>query len=137
MMNTDTDIMDQVRRFSREFVERHYPEEILYFDVAWEIYEKALKGDKNSGGTLTAKELRGPTVRDSRRFKTGLKGSDTIMAPRVLRAFHLLFCMAQGTESGSGERCKQEMLQLLLQERFSLEFSTEIVDFFIEKRDDQ
>ncbi len=147
-MITTKDVMDQVRRYSREFVGRHYPDEAPYFGIAWETYEKTLQSSMNGGvggGGLahnarrpTIKDLRGPTVRSSRESVLRLEGDGTLMALKTIRAFHILFAtMTQTMESKNSERSRQEMLQLLLQRKFSPEFSEEIVDFFMEQRDEQ
>ena len=132
-MKVDREVMNQVRRCSKEFIEKEYPEEALYFDIAWTTYSKALQGNPSaySGRILTINDLRKPTVRDLRKPTVRLGGSSTIMAPRVIRAFHILF-LNQRMESEPDENHKQEMLQLLSQEKFSSEFSTKVVNFFVE-----
>ncbi len=138
-MKVDRDIMNQVKRCAKEFVEKEYPEEALYFDIAWTTYSKALQGNPStsSGRILTIKDLRKPTVRDLRKPTVRLGGSSTIMAPRVIRAFHILFTTNQRMESEPNENHKQEMLQLLSQEKFSTEFSTKVVNFFMENGNSQ
>ena len=130
-MNVDKEIMNQVKLYAQEFVEREYPEEAPYFDIAWETYRKALQDESNTGPRrmLTVRDLKKPTVRLSR--------SSPIMAPRVIRAFHILFTVTDRVESESRKRSKQEMLQFFSQEKFSFEFSMKIVDFFTERRDSQ
>lgn len=146
-MITTKDVMDQVKYYSREFVGKHYPDEAPYFGIAWEAYEKTLQTSMNGGlgGGLahnarrpTIKDLRGPTVRGSRESVPRLEEDGTLMALKTIRAFHILFAMAtQTVESKSSVSSRQEMLQLLLQRKFSLEFSEEIVNFFVEQRDEQ
>lgn len=133
-MTTENDVMDQVKRYAKEFVERRYLDEVPYFDIAWEIFEEALRARKDEGRGVTVQELKGPTVRDSGPRRAG---DNIIMAPKVIRAFHILFTAAQTAESENNENLKQEMLQILLQKKFPLEFSTEIVDFFMENKDTQ
>lgn len=129
--NMDENIMDQVKRYAEEFVEREYPDEAPYFDIAWDNFTEALQDNRND-----IWGLKGPTVRDAKappRVK-----HDIIMVPRVIRAFHLLIAMmTQRMESEDNESLKQEMVQFLTERKFSLEFSTEIVNFFMEKRDGQ
>ena len=142
-MNIDDDIMDRVKRCAKEFVEKKWPDEAPYFPIAWEAYERALQGDSSmhrpsavrDSRKSVVRNLKGPTVRDSHRFTVRLDDDTIIMGPRVIRAFHILFTMmAERTESENSETLKQEMLQQLSQGKFSLEFSREIVDFFVENR---
>lgn len=133
-MNRNTEIMDRVKQYAEEFVEREYPDEAPYFDVAWETFEEAIQGSKIGLKGLTIKDIRGPTVRNLQRLK--LEGDGTIMAPRVIRAFHILFTTMQRRGPDDSESLKQDMVQILSQ-KFSLEFSMRIVDFFMENRDDQ
>jgi len=136
-MNIYTDIIDQVKHFAKEFMEREYPDEAPYFHIAWDNFEKALQNSNiESGEEPSVWDLKGPLVRELEE-PIRLEGNDTIMAPMVIRAFHLLFTMIQGIESEPSESLKQEMLQFLSQKKFSLEFSMEIVDFFMEKRNVQ
>ncbi len=137
-MNVDKEIMNQVKRCAQDFVEREYPEEAPYFDIAWETYRKALQ-DELTGPRriLTVRDLKKPTVRDLKKPTVNLSRSSTIMAPRVIRAFHILFTVTDRVKSGSHNYSKQEMLQLLSQEKFSFDFSAKIVDFFTERRDSQ
>ncbi len=136
-MNIHADIIDQVKDFAEEFMEKEYPDEAPYFHIAWDNFEKALQNSKiEPGEEPLVWDLKGPLVRDLEE-PVRLEGDDTIMAPTVIRAFHLLFTMVQGIESEPSESLKQEMLQFLSQKKFSLEFSMEIVDFFMEKGDGQ
>lgn len=137
-MNTEKVIMDQIRCCAKEFVEREYPDEAPYFDIAWEIFKEALNDTKKSGPNrgLTIADLKRPTVRDMKRAPINLGENGTIMAPRVIRAFHILFTMKWRMRPENGESLKQEILQLLSQKKFSPELSMKIVDFFMENRDD-
>jgi len=137
-MNTDKVIMDQVKCCAKEFVEREYPDEAPYFDIAWEIFREALQSKKNIGPSrgLTVSDLKRPTIRDLKRPTVILGENGTIMAPRVIRAFHILFTMNGRMKPENSESLKQEMLQLLSQKKFSPELSIKIVDFFMENRDD-
>lgn len=119
--------MDQVKRYAEEFMEREYPDEAPYFDIAWENFTEALRSNRGDGWGL-----KGPTVRDGKgppRLE-----NDIIMAPMVIRAFHLLFAIKQRMEPKDDEILKQEMVQFLSERKFSLEFSTEIVNFFMENK---
>jgi hypothetical protein len=138
-MYANNDIMDQIRQYAQEFVKRQYPDEVPYFDIAWKTFMRTLQSKPRAthGRRPTIKDLRGPTIRDSKKSTVRFGRNGTIMAPRVIRAFHILFTMtAQPLEPENSESCRQEMLQLLSQETFSPEFSTEIVDFFVENRED-
>jgi hypothetical protein len=138
-MYIDNDIIGQVRHCAQEFVKRQYPDEVPYFDIAWETFTRTLQSKKRvaQGRRPTIKDLRGPTIRDVKKSTVRLGRNGTIMAPRVIRAFHILFTMtAQPMEPENGESLRQEMLQLLSQKQFSLEFSTGIVDFFMENREE-
>ncbi|MGD2249914.1 MAG: hypothetical protein PVF58_16015 [Candidatus Methanofastidiosia archaeon] len=121
-MNRYDDTMDQIKQYAEEFMERKYPDEASYFNIAWDSFTEVLqdRGD--------AVELKGPALRGIER----LVEDDIVMAPIVIRAFHILFTMIQ-MESENSEILRQEMLQLLSQNKFSLEFSMEIVAFFMEK----
>ena len=123
-MNRYDDVMDQIKCCAEEFMERNYPDEAPYFDIAWDTFTDVLQGRGD------AVELKGPALRG---IINPIKGDDTVMAPMVIRAFHILFTMPM--ESERYEPRKQEMLLVLSQE-FSLEFSMEIVDFFMEYRDE-
>ena len=137
-MNIHTDIMDQVQCFAEEFMEKEYPDEAPYFHIAWDNFEKALQNSRiEPGEEPSVWDLRGPLVRDFEEPSVRLEGDDTIMAPMVIHAFYLLFTMIQGIELEPSESLKQEMLQLLSENKFSLEFSMGIVDFFTKKRDGQ
>lgn len=143
-MNIDDDIMDQVKRCAKEFVEKNCPDEAPYFPIAWEAYERAFQGDNSSmyrrptvrdSRRSAVRNLKGPTVRDLSKSTVRLEEDTIIMGPRVIRAFHILFTMmAERTESENSENLKQEMLQQLSQGKFSPEFSKEVVDFFVENR---
>ncbi|MBU7046404.1 MAG: hypothetical protein HXS54_08190 [Theionarchaea archaeon] len=134
-MNTDTDILDQVKLYAEEFMQRKYPDEAPYFHTAWDRFKRVLL-DKNNGLTVADArwELEGPLIRDSEGFPSRLEDS-AIMAPRVLHAFHILFARSGNIEL-ENENLKREMLQLLSENKFSLEFSMEIVTFFLEKRNE-
>lgn len=129
-MNADKDIMDQIKRYAEKFMEKEYPDEAPYFPIAWDTFKRVLQ-DKNDD-----LELIKPTVRDLEESVV-LEQDDTIMAPTVIRAFHILLTITQRMESDNPETLKQEMLQVLSQNGFPLEFSMEIVDFFMENREDQ
>lgn len=127
----DENTMDQVKHYAEVFMKREYPDEAPFFDIAWNNFIEALRDNKNDVWML-----KGPTVRDAR--GPARPRDDIIMAPMVIRAFHLLFAMmAQRMEPEDKEILKQEMVQFLLKHKFSLEFSTEIVNFFMENRDSQ
>ena len=135
-MYADTDILDQVKQYAEEFMQRKYPDEAPYFHTAWDRFERVLLDRRDNGLTVTDArwELEGPSVRDSERFPSHLEDS-SIMAPRVLHAFHIILTRSECMES-ENENLKTEMLQLLSENRFSLEFSMEIVTFFLEKRNE-
>jgi hypothetical protein len=130
-MSTDKDIMDQVKQLAEEFMGREYPDEAPHFHIAWDSFKEVLQETKNDG-----LGLKGPIVRD---FKSpaSMKGEDTVMAPMVIRAFHILFTVMQQIELESSKPIKQEMLQVLSHNKFPLDLSLEIVDFFMESRDGQ
>ena len=135
-MNTNTDILAWVRHLAEEFVEREFPDEAPYFGIAWETFAEALQNTNCSGlKGLDIKDLREPTVRDLKR-RTALERNSTIKAPQVIRAFHILCTTWQRIELDDSENRKQEMVQMLSQ-KFSLDFSLKIVDFFMENSDDQ
>lgn len=121
-MNKYDDVMDQIKYCAEEFMERNYPDEAPYFDVAWDTFTEVLQSRED------AVELKGPALRG---IMDPIKGHDTVMGPMVIRAFHILFTMT--IESESHETFKREILNVLSQ-WFSLEFSMEIADFFMEHR---
>ncbi len=123
---SNEDTLDQVKRYSEEFIEGEYPDEAPYFPIAWDNFKEILQ---DSGDDLV---LKGPIVRDLRRAG----GGDTVMAPMVIRAFYILLTMVKGMESEDIRTCKQEMLNLLSQNKFPLDFSMGIVDFLVKKGDD-
>jgi hypothetical protein len=130
-MSTDKDIMDQVKQLAEEFMGREYPDEAPHFHIAWDSFKEVLQETRNDG-----LGLKGPIVRDMKR-PASIKGEDTVMAPMVIRAFHILFTVIQKIELEDSKPLKQEMLQVLSQNKFPLDFSLEIVDFFMENRDAQ
>ncbi|MBU7044846.1 MAG: hypothetical protein HXS54_00300 [Theionarchaea archaeon] len=123
-MDKYDDVMDQIKYCAEEFMERNYPDEAPYFDVAWDTFTEVLQSRED------AVELKGPALRG---IMDPIKGDDTVMAPMVIRAFHILFTMTVKPESH--EPSEQEILDVLSQ-WFSLEFSMEIVDFFMEHKDE-
>lgn len=110
--------MDKVKEYSKKFMERKYPDEAPYFDIAWEIFEEIIKGEK--GEDL---DLKGPIVR--------FEGDDTIMAPMVIRAFYTLYYeIGEEIESGGDPmNLKPLMMEVLTRNNFSPEFSKKIIDF--------
>lgn len=125
--NTDEKIMDQVRSYAEEFMESEYPDEAPYFDIAWDNFAEALQDNRDDDWGL-----KGPTVRDA---KGHLRlEDDIIMAPMVIRAFHLLFTATKRMESEDNEIFKQKMVQFLSEKKFSLDFSMKIASFFVENR---
>jgi len=50
--------MDKVKEHSEKFMEKEYTDEAPYFDIAWEIFEEIIKGDKGEG-----LDLKGPVMR--------------------------------------------------------------------------
>ncbi|MBU7017339.1 MAG: hypothetical protein HXS44_07500 [Theionarchaea archaeon] len=135
-MKTDTDILDQVKQYAEEFMQRKYPDEAPYFHTAWNRFRRVLLEKEDNGLTITDArwELEGPSVRGLEGFPSSL-GDSTIVAPRVLHAFHILFTRSERMER-ENEDVKREMVQLLSENKFSLEFSMEIVTFFLEKRNE-
>lgn len=50
--------MDKIYNLAKEFMEKEYPDEAPYFDIAWEIFEEIMKSDE--GEDLG---LKGPLAR--------------------------------------------------------------------------
>lgn len=137
-MNTKEDIVDKVRQYAEEFIEREYPEEVPYLHSIWEAFAEVLRGRKNADPVAKNIwwDLEGPSVRDaggSSRLET--KG---VMAPKVVRAFYVLFTgMTHMADTESNKDLQEGMLKLLSKNEFPLEFSMEIIDFFMDRRDFQ
>ena len=113
--------MDKVKEDSKKFMERKYTDEAPYFDIAWEIFEEIMKGEKDED-----LDLKGPIVR--------FEGDDTIMAPMVIRAFYTLYSeIEKEIESGRDlVNLKPLMMEVLSGNNFSPEFSTKVIDFVVE-----
>ncbi|MGC1120366.1 MAG: hypothetical protein WBA22_04655 [Candidatus Methanofastidiosia archaeon] len=103
-------------------MKKKYPEEALYFDIAWEIFEEFV--EKTESRDL---DLKGPIVR--------FGGEDTIMAPSVIHAFYVLYTeMGEAMESPDEDfSIQREMMELLASHKFSPQFSMEIVEFALGK----
>jgi hypothetical protein len=135
-MKTEPSTMDHVKLYAHEFMKRHYPDEALSFDIAWETFVQALQsGAAAQSRRPAARDLRRPTVRGTESPSARMGQYGVIMAPRVIHAFYLLFTTVdQNTELPNTESLRQEMLELLTQKEFSAEFSVEIINFFMENR---
>ncbi|MBU6998887.1 MAG: hypothetical protein HXS41_11120 [Theionarchaea archaeon] len=136
-MNIEEEIVDKVRQYAEEFIEREYPEEVPYLHLIWETFAEVLKERKN--GNLEPKnvwwDLEGPSVRDAG-GSSPRSGPRSVMAPKVVRAFYILLTgIAHTVNSESTENLQEGMLKLLSQNEFPLDFSMDIVDFFMDKRD--
>ncbi|MBU7023385.1 MAG: hypothetical protein HXS40_04390 [Theionarchaea archaeon] len=135
-MNTEEDIVDKVRQYAEEFIEKGYPEEVPYLHRTWETFVEVLRERKNADHVAKNVwwDLEGPSIRDA--------GSSShlepkgLMAPRVVRAFYILFTgMTHLIDMESNKDLQEGMLKLLSKNDFPLEFSMEIVDFFMDRRD--
>jgi hypothetical protein len=137
-MKAEREIMNHVRWYALEFLKRQYPDEVPYFDIAWKSFTEAMQSGSQggAGGTkgLTVEDLKRPTVRDGRKLYATTEGDNIIMAPRIIQAFHILFTENERIKSGKNETLKQEILNLLTENRFSFGFSVEITNFFLAKR---
>ena len=128
---TNKNIIEHVKSYAEEFMKREYPDEAPYFDIAWGNFTEVLN-NKNDDGL----GFKGPTIRDVEPPQQ--MENDSIMAPKVIHAFYILFTMvAKRIDTEVNEALKQEMVQVLSQNKFSLEFSWEIVDFFIERKESE
>ncbi len=127
-MDSDTEVyryIDSIYTYSQKFMEKEYPDEAPYFDIAWEIFEEILRGGKDSSNTL---DLKGPMVR--------LEGGDTIMAPLVIKAFYTLF-RELGEEIESGKPgILASAKQILSEHKFPSEFSEKALDFILTYKND-
>jgi hypothetical protein len=114
--------LDNVHTYAKKFMEREYPDEAPYFDIAWEIFEEIVQGNRNV--TL---DLKGPIIR--------FEGEDTIMAPKVIRASYVVFNeLGDKIESSDDTTLRPLMIEALFQNKFSHEFSQKIVEFILEHR---
>ena len=117
-------MMDKVKEYAEEFMEKEYSDEAPYFHIAWEIFEEVLQDTEGH-----TPDLKGPIVR--------FEGDDTIMAPVVIRAFYTIFSKF-GEEIDSTEdteTLKSSIREILSKNKFSHEFSVKIVDFIFQKSD--
>ncbi|MBU6998183.1 MAG: hypothetical protein HXS41_12885 [Theionarchaea archaeon] len=114
---------DEIYRSSKEYMKKKYPEEALYFDIAWEIFEEFV--EKTESPDL---DLKGPIVR--------FGGKDSIMAPSVIHAFYIIFLeMGETIDSPDDDgSLGREMKRILASHKFAPQFATEIVDFFLGKQ---
>ncbi|MBU7014720.1 MAG: hypothetical protein HXS52_00950 [Theionarchaea archaeon] len=138
-MNTKEDIVDKVRQYAEEFIEREYPEEVPYLHIIWETFMEAIGERKNVAHAArnAVWDFEGPSVRDAGKPSTH-QGNRGVMAPKVVRAFYVLFTgMTRMVDSESNKGLEEKMLKLLSENEFPLEFSMEIVDFLMDKRDFQ
>lgn len=113
--------MDRIYVVAKRFMEKMYPDEAPYFDIAWDIYKQTLKD-----GIDDSRDFKGPVVR--------FEGEDTIMAPSVIGSISILYKkFEKEIESGKEhETIKKKMEQLLKGKDFSDDFTEEIVDFVLE-----
>ncbi|MBU7024399.1 MAG: hypothetical protein HXS40_09565 [Theionarchaea archaeon] len=137
-MKAERKIMNHVRWYALEFLKRQYPDEVPYFDIAWKSFAEAIQSGSQGGAGgnkgLTVEDLKRPIVRDGRKLYAMREGDSTIMAPRIIQAFHILFTENERIKSGNNETLKQEILNLLTENRFSFDFSVEITNFFLARR---
>jgi len=117
-------MMDKVKEYAEEFMEKEYSDEAPYFHIAWEIFEEVLQDTEGH-----TPDLKGPIVR--------FEGDDTIMAPVVIRAFYTIFSeFGEEIDSTEGiETLKSSIMEILSKNKFSPEFSMKIVDFIFQKND--
>ncbi|MGD2250990.1 MAG: hypothetical protein PVF58_21545 [Candidatus Methanofastidiosia archaeon] len=115
--------MDRIRAVAKRFMEKKYPDEAPYFDIAWDIYKQTIKD-----GIDDSRDFKGPVVR--------FEGDDTIMAPAVIGAVSILYNkFEKEIESGSEiPDLKNRMMTLLRGKKFSEEFSKTILDFILENQ---
>jgi hypothetical protein len=120
-MKMDKLKMDNVYRWSKEFMKEKYSDEAPYFDIAWDIFKEVMEKEEE-----TKPDLKEPMVR--------FQGDDTIMAPRVIHAFYTLYSeLPEEMESLEDPgRLESKMTGILAKSKFSPEFSKEIVDFVME-----
>ncbi len=112
--------LNKVRTYAEEFMKREYPDEAPYFHIAWEIFEEVLQENEDE-----LPDLKGPIVR--------FEGEDTIAAPQVIRAFHTIFSkLEKEIESSTGD-LRSLVRDLLIENKFSSEFSSKIADFFLKQ----
>jgi hypothetical protein len=50
--------LDNVHTYAKRFMEKEYPDEAPYFDIAWEIFEEIVQGNRN-----VTQDLKEPIVR--------------------------------------------------------------------------
>ncbi len=111
--------LDKVYSYAKTFMEKEYPDEALYFDIAWEIFEEIVQGERCKN-----LDLKGPIVR--------FEGDDTIMAPVAIRAFYTLYSeLGDKIESSDDVTLRSSVMEVLSQKKFSPEFITKIVDFIL------
>jgi hypothetical protein len=113
--------MDRIYVAAKRIMEKMYPDEAPYFDIAWDIYKQTIKD-----GIDDSRDFKGPVVR--------FEGDDTIMAPSVIGAVSILYNkFEKEVESGSEiPDLKNCMVALLTEKKFSAELSTKIVDLILE-----
>jgi hypothetical protein len=115
--------LEEVKNISYHFMEKEYPHEAPYFHIAWDIFQ-----DFQTTAPDSIVNLKRPMVR--------LNGDSTVMAPRVIQAYYILFltygenihAMKESEEIGSA------MVAVLSKKGISSQFSEKIVDFLFESR---
>lgn len=115
--------LDKVKDISYRFMEKEYPHEAPYFHLAWEIFQGFLTGEPDS-----IVNLKPPQVR--------LNGDSTVMAPRVIQAYYILF-LTYGEEIHAleeSEEIRSMLMNILSEKGISSSISEKIIDFLFESR---
>ena len=113
--------IDAIHTYAEEFMQKEFPDEAPYFEIAWEVFKDILKNGKDRDPDLS-----GPIVR--------FEGDDTIMAPKVIQAFYMLFALEDEIEPFNKEEFTSLAMKNLTENKVSPELSEKIVDFFLETR---
>lgn len=113
--------IDVLYTYAKKFMQNEFPDEAPYFDIAWDVFKDILKKGKDKD-----LDLNGPIVR--------FEGDDTIMAPKVIQAFYMLFDLEEKTESFNKEEFISLAMKDLSKYKFSPEIQVKIVDSFLETR---
>lgn len=115
--------LEDVKQISLRFMEEHYPHEAPYFHIAWDIFEELDSTESDS-----IMNFKGPRVR--------LNGNGTVMAPRIIRAYYILF-KTYGEDIYTLENThttRSAMSRILTEKEFTLHFSERIIEFFFIER---
>jgi hypothetical protein len=115
--------LEAIKTISYRFMKEEYPHEAPYFPIAWDIFSEF-----ETTGSQSIMNFKGPRVR--------LNGESSVMAPRILRAYYILFFTYEEDiyTVNDDETTRSSMVHLLSEKEFTNQFSEKIIDFLFKER---